>query len=127
MAAKTRAIRRSFPLALLALALAGCATPETRLRTGLANAGLSNAMAACMAGRMVDRLSLLQLRRLSSLDGLKGRRIADLTPDQFLNKVRALGDPEILGVATSRSEEHTSELQSLMRNSYAVFCLTKKK
>src|SRR3546814_8317746 len=26
-----------------------------------------------------------------------------------------------------RSDEHTSELQSLMRNSYAVFCLTKKK
>src|SRR3546814_6084438 len=26
----------------------------------------------------------------------------------------------------SRSEEHTSELQSLMRNSYAVFCLKKK-
>src|SRR3546814_2932050 len=27
----------------------------------------------------------------------------------------------------NRSEEHTSELQSLMRNSYAVFCLIKKK
>src|SRR3546814_5742043 len=27
---------------------------------------------------------------------------------------------------TERSEEHTSELQSLMRNSYAVFCLKKK-
>src|SRR3546814_5518565 len=27
---------------------------------------------------------------------------------------------------TPRSEEHTSELQSLMRNSYAVFCLKKK-
>src|SRR3546814_4008343 len=27
----------------------------------------------------------------------------------------------------SRSEEHTSELQSLMRSSYAVFCLIKKK
>src|SRR3546814_5565194 len=26
----------------------------------------------------------------------------------------------------TRSEEHTSELQSLMRSSYAVFCLTKK-
>src|SRR3546814_7995323 len=26
----------------------------------------------------------------------------------------------------NRSEEHTSELQSLMRNSYAVFCLKKK-
>src|SRR3546814_9890825 len=28
---------------------------------------------------------------------------------------------------SARSEEHTSELQSLMRISYAVFCLTKKK
>src|SRR3546814_1468965 len=28
---------------------------------------------------------------------------------------------------TARSEEHTSELQSLMRNSYAVFCLKKTK
>src|SRR3546814_8673393 len=30
------------------------------------------------------------------------------------------------GIAADRSEEHTSELQSLMRNSYAVFCLKKK-
>src|SRR3546814_7960010 len=30
------------------------------------------------------------------------------------------------GSASSRSEEHTSELQSLMRISYAVFCLKKK-
>src|SRR3546814_6669104 len=30
-------------------------------------------------------------------------------------------------LSPSRSEEHTSELQSLMRNSYAVFCLKKKK
>src|SRR3546814_6913051 len=29
--------------------------------------------------------------------------------------------------AVYRSEEHTSELQSLMRNSYAVFCLKKKR
>src|SRR3546814_4734540 len=29
------------------------------------------------------------------------------------------------GQVRRRSEEHTSELQSLMRNSYAVFCLTK--
>src|SRR3546814_1786681 len=32
-----------------------------------------------------------------------------------------------LGEAELRSEEHTSELQSLMRISYAVFCLKKKK
>src|SRR3546814_4200555 len=31
------------------------------------------------------------------------------------------------GATASRSEEHTSELQSLMRISYAVFCLKKKK
>src|SRR3546814_5774422 len=31
------------------------------------------------------------------------------------------------GNALARSEEHTSELQSLMRISYAVFCLTQKK
>src|SRR3546814_5166397 len=32
-----------------------------------------------------------------------------------------------VGALTGRSEEHTSELQSLMRISYAVFCLKKKK
>src|SRR3546814_7585688 len=36
-------------------------------------------------------------------------------------------DPElVIADSTSRSEEHTSELQSIMRISYAVFCLTKK-
>src|SRR3546814_10902956 len=44
---------------------------------------------------------------------------------------RPAGSAEDLVVAQhatrSRSEEHTSELQSLMRNSYAVFCLKKKK
>src|SRR3546814_6781550 len=34
---------------------------------------------------------------------------------------------ERIGDLRSRSEEHTSELQSLMRISYAVFCLQKKK
>src|SRR3546814_7925347 len=31
------------------------------------------------------------------------------------------------GIVRARSEEHTSELQSLMRTSYADFCLTKNK
>src|SRR3546814_5246615 len=35
--------------------------------------------------------------------------------------------PTSSGSPASRSEEHTSELQSLMRISYAVFCLKKKK
>src|SRR3546814_10704965 len=35
--------------------------------------------------------------------------------------------PRSGGYVHARSEEHTSELQSLMRRSYAVFCLTKKR
>src|SRR3546814_3889731 len=35
-------------------------------------------------------------------------------------------DPDVAQVQVQRSEEHTSELQSLMRISYAVFCLKKK-
>src|SRR3546814_5299668 len=38
-----------------------------------------------------------------------------------------VGEPEAGGLPPAeRSEEHTSELQSLMRISYAVFCLKKK-
>src|SRR3546814_2222107 len=37
------------------------------------------------------------------------------------------GDPDECIGRLKRSEEHTSELQSLMRSSYAVFCLKKKK
>src|SRR3546814_5468758 len=39
----------------------------------------------------------------------------------------AVGRPDAGGLKGARSEEHTSELQSLMRISYAVFCLKKKK
>src|SRR3546814_10271316 len=52
-----------------------------------------------------------------------------------LFEIGRLGRPVVLvmvrqidpGIAFPRSEEHTSELQSLMRISYAVFCLKKKK
>src|SRR3546814_7456446 len=39
---------------------------------------------------------------------------------------RIAGYVEVVGHVFVRSEEHTSELQSLMRISYAVFCLKKK-
>src|SRR3546814_9524912 len=44
-------------------------------------------------------------------------------------RLRDAGDaaqPALCGADLARSEEHTSELQSLMRISYAVFCLKKK-
>src|SRR3546814_2149230 len=46
---------------------------------------------------------------------------------EFATALRAVGEP-MRGkpVKELRSEEHTSELQSLMRISYAVFCLKKK-
>src|SRR3546814_5137165 len=43
----------------------------------------------------------------------------------YLQEVRNLSAARV-GVYLLRSEEHTSELQSLMRISYAVFCLKKK-
>src|SRR3546814_10202559 len=60
----------------------------------------------------------------------KGKYVAPAPIENRLSthpKVEAVcvtgpGEPQPFG----RSEEHTSELQSLMRNSYAVFCLKKK-
>src|SRR3546814_1942317 len=43
-----------------------------------------------------------------------------------LERTRADVQPAALVLGRLRSEEHTSELQSLMRISYAVFCLKKK-
>src|SRR3546814_2605006 len=40
--------------------------------------------------------------------------------------VAAVADADLVILAVPRSEEHRSELQSLMRNSYAVLCLKKK-
>src|SRR3546814_3058014 len=74
-----------------------------------------------------------------------GAKLALALPNFLLNVVEYLSKPVslamrlfgnmyggelvfmlIAGMAASRSEEHTSELQSLMRISYAVFCLKKK-
>src|SRR3546814_6057865 len=50
------------------------------------------------------------------------------TPGHSVVRVASGGDRlTFAGDAIFRSEEHTSELQSLMRISYAVFCLKKKK
>src|SRR3546814_10554354 len=48
------------------------------------------------------------------------------TPPRMASALQIMIDGP-LGAAAYRSEEHTSELQSLMRISYAVFCLKKKK
>lgn len=93
-------IRIAGPALAVAL-LSACATPETRVRTALTDAGLSKPIAACMADRMVDRLSLIQLNRLSGLKKLRGQNMRKITVDEFLKRTRSLQDPEILGVVTS--------------------------
>src|SRR3546814_8129593 len=59
--------------------------------------------------------------------GLRKQTRAFMQPNFLENYVQSIFEA-IGGVAgkTLRSEEHTSELQSLMRISYAVFCLKKK-
>jgi hypothetical protein len=88
--------RAPFLLAVIAL-LSSCAAPEARLRAGLVNAGLRPPLAACMAERTVDRLSLMQLRRLGDLP--RARQAVSVA--EFLHRVRALGDPEVLSVSAS--------------------------
>src|SRR3546814_8214215 len=54
-----------------------------------------------------------------ALDRLVIRRAMTIASQQAV-------DPSYMLALATRSEEHTSELQSLMRISYAVFCLKKK-
>src|SRR3546814_8895744 len=51
-----------------------------------------------------------------------GMEVAEIAAARRRGPLRQLGRQ-----GNERSEEHTSELKSLMRNSYAVFCLKKKK
>src|SRR3546814_7367447 len=57
-------------------------------------------------------------------DGFPSRRrdLLGLSPRCGASRISHRKTPRL----AKRSEEHTSELQSLMRNSYAVFCLNKK-
>src|SRR3546814_8452027 len=80
-------------------------------------------------------------RRPAAGPGAEGRPVpvaGDATDLRLRRRVRAAGADRAAGdrrdrqrrgfaLEAARSEEHTSELQSLMRISYAVFCLKKKK
>src|SRR3546814_5198282 len=65
-------------------------------------------------------LSCAGLTRASHLNGTLGSS-PRVTVGRAVSGVTRCGRPR-----HTRSEEHTSELQSLMRSSYAVFCLKKK-
>src|SRR3546814_7798892 len=66
--------------------------------------------------------ALYNTRRLLGLDA-QAERLLERYHTHFIRAGAALGEAQ----KQQRSEEHTSELQSLMRISYAVFCLKHKK
>src|SRR3546814_7391203 len=88
-------------------------------------------------GRATDMPGVMQASEAigAFLGGLIATRRVEAPVDDVLGMLleskidgRLFTDEEILRTLSisSRSEEHTSELQSLMRISYAVFCLKKK-
>src|SRR3546814_1761581 len=85
---------------------------------------------------MLDRVRPSLLAGLKSRAGVAASRPTEIRPagdEQVIvreteARVTAISDrAELAFIYEARSEEHTSELQSLMRISYAVFCLKKKK
>src|SRR3546814_8657455 len=77
----------------------------------------------------IPGVSNVQFLRTALNAQRRARGQSEVSAGEFLKLSRAQADA--LGLSADmlkrpRSEEHTSELQSLMRISYAVFCLTKK-
>lgn len=90
-------MRHAFLLLALPLALAGCVEKiaENRVRAALTDAGLAPATSDCMARRMVDRLTISQLRKLQALQGEK-RSVID-----YVAAVGRVGDPEVFQVTAA--------------------------
>src|SRR3546814_5761442 len=82
-------------------------------------------MHVCAAKAGVDMIT-----RVGALEwGAAGVRVNSVLPgpiEDTEGMARLAPTPELKQATIDRSEEHTSELQSLMRISYAVFCLKKK-
>ncbi|MCU0892671.1 MAG: hypothetical protein MUE77_13335 [Sandarakinorhabdus sp.] len=62
-------------LVALPLALSACATPAQHITTNLAELGVPQRQAQCMGGRLGERLSIGQLRRLAELTSIRAERL----------------------------------------------------
>ncbi|MEC7819086.1 MAG: hypothetical protein VX454_10545 [Pseudomonadota bacterium] len=84
------------------LLLAGCvqAIAESRVRSALSEAGLNDRVSDCMAGRMVDRLTIEQLKKLERLKTRAAER-DPVTIRDYLSRVARVGDAEVIGVTSS--------------------------
>jgi hypothetical protein len=92
-------MRAAIAAALAALTLAGCAAAyESRIRGNLIDAGLSPRVSTCIAERMVDRLSTDELQQLARIGRTSGRRLRNMSIDEFLHTYRDALDPHIYKV-----------------------------
>src|SRR3546814_4635065 len=99
--------------------------------TGLPNRallmdGLEEALIRAHRLRRVCALMFIDLDRFKSINDTLGHQIGDKLLCEVAHRIEDSTDDGHRIGRLGRSEEHTSELQSLMRNSYAVFCLKKK-
>ena len=76
-------------------------TVEDRLEEQMIARGLPQPIAECMAGRMAERLSVGQLRKLENLQAEAGEPDVPLTIAEFLERVRRVDDREVLEVVAS--------------------------
>src|SRR3546814_7597081 len=100
---------------------------------------LNEALKTAMRGRDACAVSTLRLilaaikdrdiaaRPAGHTEGIADEEILDLLQKMIRQREESIVLYEQGGRLELRSEEHTSELQSLMRITYAVFCLNKKK
>jgi len=72
-----------------------------RIESVLVDKGISQPVAACMGIRMAERLSLNQLRKLENLRAEDGEAVVPLSIAELLERVRRVGDSEVLEVAAS--------------------------
>lgn len=86
-----------------ALFAGGCVETiaESRVKNALVSAGLGERDADCMAGRMVDRLTIAQLRRLEALSGETRDTLGAKSLGGYVDLVRRIGDAEVIAVTTS--------------------------
>src|SRR3546814_21053786 len=107
--------------------------PYTPLFRSIAHTGLLPEDAMDMALRELRRFAtLLEVLGIRDIETVATAAVRDAANGgQFLEEIAQIGlAPRLISgaeearlSAQGRSEEHTSELQSLMRISYAVFCL----
>src|SRR3546814_1148351 len=105
---------------------------STRTYTRFPYTTLFRSVVGHRGGEELDRVVGLEVGGLVGDQCVaRGVRLVEAVAGELVDQVEDIGGALLVDAlghrALHRSEEHTSELHSLMRNSYAVFCLKKKK